>query len=104
MAAFFKTKSVTVSQRLSTGEYSAGETRTVNLQPMAANVAYETFGVEVSNAYALYDDVEAESSYELHGRVEYGARTFAIVAVPRVWDDLPGSSHIQVLLEEVREA
>lgn len=97
----FKTHIVTIfppDGQVQTG--GSGTVRRVQLQPASATLAYEQFGVESSNGYVLYDDVESAGTYEIHGVIEYNGRTFVVNAEPRVWDIEPSTSHVAVFLME----
>lgn len=72
-----------------------------DIQPRPSSVAYDQFGVEVSRPRVLYGHVEDLEHYQVHGRVEYRGRTYAIAAAPLEFDSLPGMEHIKVLLDEV---
>jgi hypothetical protein len=102
MAITFATESITVSRPIGQGETGSTTTRTVDIQPMTSQAAYEQYGVEMGNGFLLFDESSAGGLYQEHGRITWGGLELAIKAVPRVWDALTPASHVAVLLEEIR--
>lgn len=102
MAARFKNTDVEVFLPVGQHGHETSTSRRVNIQPAAATIAFEQFGVEISDGYILFDDVEGAACYVEHGRVQVGTDLYAIMAPPRAWNTLPLTSHVQVLLQKIR--
>lgn len=98
----FATEAVVIYRPLGQGEVTGPISRTVDIQPMASQSAYEQYGVEMGNGYVLFDSVDAAHVYIEHGRIDWEGRELAIKAVPRVWDAFTLASNVAVLLEEIR--
>lgn len=102
MAAAFKTKAIEVSLPVDQVGSDLSVSRTVDIQPATVKMAYDTFGVEAADCLVIYDDVDGADYYQLHGIVTYAEKSYSIIADPMVWDTLPTTSHVQVLIQRKR--
>lgn len=100
MSAFFLTKVVTVHEPEGQFGKGTGLTRTVNIQPMSAQRAFDRFGVSLERSYQLFDTADGQSFYRVGGRVMHGEIEYTIKGVMDWDDDLP-TSHTHVLLEKM---
>lgn len=98
----FATESVTVLFPEGQGNTTGGAARTVDIQPAKASIAWEQFGVEVSNPFLLFDEASASGYYVESGQVLWGDKVLVIKAPPAVWDALIDASNVCVLLQEQR--
>lgn len=101
--------SATVYKPVGQAGVDLGEPRLVHIQDISASTAYEMFGVEVAAGRVLYDNPDGLPFYVVGGRVVADGRTYSIRTQPVNWayDYLgfdAGTSHVAVMLEEVRES
>lgn len=101
MAIYFRNANIGV--RLPVGQTSTEPEveRHVHIQPATATVAYEQFGVEETNTFLLMDNPDAIAYYAAFGRVSWDGKEYAILAAPKLWDQVALASHIEVLIQEI---
>lgn len=103
-------RNATIGARLPIGQAETGPEvqRQCHIQPATATVAYEQFGVEVTKAFLLIDEPEtcdpehANYCYAEFGRVSWGGKEYAVIAVADPWNHHPAAAHVEVLIKEVR--
>lgn len=102
MAIYYRNANIGV--RLPVGQTSTEPEveRHVHIQPASTTVAYEQFGVEETNTFLLMDDPGAIAYYQAFGRVTWDGKEYAILAAPKLWDQVALASHIEVLIQEIQ--
>lgn len=76
-------------------------TRKVQITPETARSMFDRFGVDVKRPHLLLDNATAEANYVEGGRVTWGERTFAIMAL-QTYRGIGSADHLEALLEEIR--
>lgn len=102
LMVYFKTETVDVSLPEGQFDVQPTVTRTVHIQPVSAQAAFDQFNVAIDNAFLLMDETSAQALYAVHGRVYWGDREYAVQADPKVWNHGLPTDHIEVLIKDVR--
>lgn len=82
--------------------------RAVDFQPARASTVFSEFGVEVENAYLLYDRplasetmAEVKAVYALHAEAEIDEKVYVVDRL-QVWEGMGAADYVVCLLIEKR--
>lgn len=81
---------------------TAGATIRGQITPMAANVAYEKWGLELNRPHLALMGTEYEGVFKTGDWFEMNGRLFSVKAI-KVWNALPGVNCLEAALEEITD-